>query len=78
MYSREIEGTILTLRASGWSYKNTFVLMDEETGSLWYPAYNGLRSFQGSNAGRFLRRLDSEDTTWADWLRRHPNSAVLR
>lgn len=78
MYSRETEGMTLTLRASGWSYKNTFVLMDDETGSLWYPAYNGLRSFQGSNYGRFLRKLDSEDTTWGEWLKRHPQSAVLK
>lgn len=43
VYSREIDGTILTLVASGWTYgeaisRSTFVLADKETESLWFPA----------------------------------------
>ncbi|MBW1841122.1 MAG: DUF3179 domain-containing protein [Deltaproteobacteria bacterium] len=35
VYSREIDGRKLTLAPSGWTYKNTFVLYDKETGTLW-------------------------------------------
>ena len=37
MYSREIDGQILTLDPSGWTYHRTFVLYDYETETLWYP-----------------------------------------
>ena len=30
MYSRELDGTVLTLAASGWTYQSTFVLYDRE------------------------------------------------
>ncbi|MBW1822510.1 MAG: hypothetical protein JRI92_12285, partial [Deltaproteobacteria bacterium] len=33
MYSREIDDRLLTLAPSGWTYKNTFVLYDKETGT---------------------------------------------
>lgn len=43
VYSREIDGEVLTLAASGWTYgqnasRSTFVLADKETRSLWFPA----------------------------------------
>jgi hypothetical protein len=42
VYSRQIDGRNLTLVPSGWTYDNTFVLYDRETGSLWYPYEKGL------------------------------------
>ena len=36
IYYREIDGRVLTLSASGWTYRSTFVLFDYETESLWY------------------------------------------
>lgn len=47
VYSREIDGRVLTLAPSGWTYKRTFVLYDKETGSLWYPGKKGLMGIQG-------------------------------
>jgi hypothetical protein len=43
VYSREIDGSIITLTPSGWTYGidafvSVFVLMDKETESLWFPA----------------------------------------
>ena len=43
VYSREVDGNILTLTPSGWTYGedpsfSVFVLMDKETESLWFPA----------------------------------------
>ena len=36
MYSREIDGKVLTLAFSGWTYNNLFILYDYETESMWY------------------------------------------
>ena len=43
VYSRAIDGGVLTLAPSGWTYgelafESVFVLMDKETKSMWYPA----------------------------------------
>ncbi|MFC1956191.1 hypothetical protein ACFLWZ_06740 [Chloroflexota bacterium] len=43
VYSRQIDGNIVTLAPSGWTYGqdanySTFVLGDKETESLWFPA----------------------------------------
>lgn len=77
MYSREIDGRTLTLAPSGWTYKNTFVLYDQETGSLWYPYKKGLRAIQGVYFGRILPMLPSEDTRLGRWLQKHPASRTL-
>ena len=77
MYSREIDGKTLTLAPSGWTYKNTFVLYDRETMSLWYPDKDGLRAIQGHYLNRRLPRLPSEDTRWRWWRTRNPESLIL-
>ena len=77
MYSRVLDGKPLTLAPSGWTYKNTFVLYDKETMTLWYPARNGLKGIQGPHEGRFLPELDSTDTKWRKWRKQHPESKLL-
>ena len=77
MYSRQIDGRPLTLAPSGWTYDFTFVLVDRETGSLWYPDGQGLRSIQGPLFKRQLPELPSEDTRWDHWLKGHPKSRLL-
>ena len=56
VYSREIQGEVLTLSASGWTYNNTFVLYDYETESLWYhmPGESGLTCISGFYADNHL------------------------
>jgi hypothetical protein len=78
VYSRTIQGRTLRLRPSGWAYKNTFVLMDEETGSLWYPGRKGLKGIQGPHLGKSLPEISSKDTTWEKWERKHPGSKILK
>lgn len=56
MYSREIDGQVLTLAASGWLYggsKNTsiFVLYDYETWSIWLPVEVGDGVCEGVSCG---------------------------
>jgi hypothetical protein len=77
VYSREINGQTLTIAPSGWTYKNTFVLYDKETESLWYPYKKGLMGIQGKYFKQWLLKLKSEDMTWEKWKNRHPESKIL-
>ena len=79
MYSREIDGVVLTLSASGWTYQNTFVLFDYETESMWYhlPGDTGMTGISGFYKDRRLEELESVHTRWEDWFNEHPNSGYL-
>ncbi len=78
MYSRTIDGRTLTLVPSGWTYDNTFVLYDRETGTLWYPYRKGLKGIQGRYFKQWLPKLPSDDTRWKRWQRKHPDTRLLR
>ncbi|NIS75367.1 MAG: DUF3179 domain-containing protein [Deltaproteobacteria bacterium] len=78
MYSREIDGQVLTLVPSGWTYRSTFVLYDRETGTLWYPYRKGLMGIQGKYFKLWLPKVSSRDTTWGAWYKEYPESLLLR
>jgi hypothetical protein len=78
VYSRQIDGQTLTIVPSGWTYKNTFVLYDRETGSLWYPYSKGLMSIQGRYFKRWLPKIPSKDTKWSKWMKKYPDSKLLK
>nr|WP_167495819.1 DUF3179 domain-containing (seleno)protein [Desulfosediminicola ganghwensis] len=71
MYSRILDGKILTLAPSGWTCKNTFLLYDKETMSLWCPERKGLRGISGEHYGQYLPLIESEDTNWQEWVEKH-------
>ena len=79
MYSRQLEEKTLTLAASGWTYDKTFVLVDRETGSLWYPLPStpGLTCISGVHADRRLAELSSSLAPWNEWSAVHPASGYL-
>jgi hypothetical protein len=76
VYSRQIDGRNLTLAPSGWTYNDTFILYDKETGSLWYPKEKGLMGIQGPYFNRFLPEITSEDTNLGQWVEKHPQTRV--
>ena len=78
MYSRQIDGRDITLVPSGWTYDNTFVLYDKETGSLWYPNADGLMGIQGVYFKRQLPKMTFEDTEWKQWVEKHPHSRIMK
>jgi len=80
VYSREIDGKILTLSASGWTYKNTFVLYDFETESLWYhlEGTDGLTSISGFYADRKLKEYRSSFIRWNQWVAENPDTKYLK
>ncbi len=80
MYSREIDDQVLTLSASGWTYKRTFVLYDLETESLWYhlEGTDGLTCISGQYLGQHLAEFPSTFTRWDEWQASHPETGILQ
>ena len=78
MYSREINGQVLTLAPSGWTYKRTFVLYDKETGTLWYPRKGGLMGIQGHYFQKLLSEIKSTDTKFSKWIQKNPSTRVMK
>lgn len=80
MYSRELDGQTLTLRPSGWTYRDTFVLYDEETGTLWYPfpGKDGLTGISGPLQDRVLPSLPSDRTRLDRWQEANPDAKHMR
>jgi hypothetical protein len=76
VYSREIDGEVLTFASSGWTYRLTFVLYDHQTESLWYhlEGTDGLTCISGTYADRFLPELGSVKTRWSTWFHDHPET----
>jgi len=88
VYSREIDDTVLTLSASGWTFDFTFVLYDYETESMWFPVNIGdpgsdlecgcvLWGIAGEYAGEILPALPSENTFWNEWYADHPLTKIM-
>ncbi len=64
-----------TFGVSGLLYNSDMLLYDRATESLWSQVM--ARAISGPRKGERLRQVPAEHTTWADWRRRHPDSAVL-
>jgi hypothetical protein len=97
VYSRQIDGNVLKLTPSGWTYgqdkfNSTFVLMDKETESLWFPAGEegctlplepvansgcGLVSISGIYADKVLNGDFLSVTTWAEWKSLHADTKFV-
>jgi len=79
VYSREIDNEILTLSASGWTYRNTFVLFDYETESIWYhlSGTDGLTCISGNYADMVLEEFPSTLTRWDAWHEQNPQTKYL-
>jgi hypothetical protein len=71
---------VLTLSASGLTYRNTFVLYDKKTESLWYhlEGQDGLRCISGFYADRELKEFISAFIRWSSWLKENPGSKFLK
>ena len=86
MYSREIDGNVLTLAASGWTYNFSFVLYDFETWSMWLPVNVGIAvpgcgcvmwCIAGEYFGRILPGLPSGNFAWNVWFGEHPGTKLM-
>ena len=79
MSSREINGKVLTLSASGWTYFTRFVLYDYETESLWFPIESRpeLTCVGGAYTDSVLGKFDFVVTSWKAWKADHPDSKFM-
>lgn len=77
VYGRRVDGRTLTFGVSGKLWRNSLVLYDRETGTLWSQITG--EAVRGPLAGARLPRLAASamDTTYEDWLRRGLDLKVL-
>ncbi len=76
VYDRVIDGKEYTFGVSGNLLKNTLVMFDYETESLWPIVYG--EAVQGELAGRKLSAFPAcQKISWGAWRKLHPNTLVL-
>jgi hypothetical protein len=74
VYSREVDGQTLVFAVDGRLWKDSLVMHDEATRSLWSQLQG--KAQHGKWAGTHLRPLPSVVTDWQTWVRTHPASTV--
>lgn len=75
MYGRTNADRTLSFGHEGVLFRNSFVMYDKETGSLWVHTTG--RSVSGPLRGRALEFLPSTVTRWSAWRQDHPETKVL-
>ena len=75
MHAREVDDQTLTLLVSGKLWRNSLVMQDLETGSLWSHITG--EALEGELAGTMLEILPSIQTTWGEWRAAHPDGLLL-
>ncbi len=75
VYERRLNGKTLEFGHAGILYRNSFVMYDRETDSLWVHVTG--RAEVGPREGWQLTFMPSTVTTWAEWKRLHPRTKVL-
>ena len=76
VYAREVADTTLTLIVSGKLWRNSLIMMDEQTGTLWSHVTG--EAMDGELAGSHLEDLPVVQTTWSWWKDRFPETLVLK
>ncbi len=76
VYVREVDDTTLTLIVSGKLWRNSLIMMDEETGTLWSHVTG--EAMGGELAGEYLEDLPVVQTTWSWWKQKFPGTLVLK
>lgn len=71
-----MEDKTLTLIVSGALWRNSMIMMDEQTGSYWSHVTG--KCLKGKLKGNELKTISSVHTTWADWYKEHPQTKVLK
>ena len=75
MYARTVNGRTLTFGVSGKLIRNSLVMYDRETHSLWSHLMGG--AIDGPLSGAQLQVITASQTTWEEWRRAYPNTRVV-
>ena len=79
VYGREIDGELTTFGTTGYTYKNTFLLYDRKTDSVWYPLNTGeMNAISGELVGQALPFLgEPKRMPLSEWRDQQPDSLVM-
>ena len=75
VHARDVDDQRLTFLVSGKLWRNSLIMEDRETGTLWSHITG--EALDGPLAGTQLVQLPAVQTTWADWSSEHPDGKVL-
>ena len=75
MYARTVNGRVLTFGVSGKLVRNSLVMYDHETHSLWSHLTGS--AIQGPLSGSRLTILPATETKWGAWKTAYPATRVL-
>lgn len=75
MYARTVNGRELTFGVSGKLVRNSLLMYDHETGSLWSHLTGS--AIQGPLSGSQLTVLPATETRWGAWKAAYPTTRVL-
>jgi hypothetical protein len=75
VYAREVQGKELTFGVSGKLARNSLIMYDHQTNSLWSHLTG--TAITGPMQGKKLEPLVATQTEWKTWLDRHPDTLIL-
>ncbi len=76
MYARKVEGRTLTFGVSGKLVRNSLIMFDRQTGSLWSHLTGD--AIAGPLQGEHLELIPARQTTWKLWRKEWPGSLMLK
>mgnify|MGYP001829173186 CR=1 FL=1 len=76
MYARQVGDRTLTFIVSGKLWRNSMIMQDLETGSLWSHVTG--ECLEGELEGTLLEMIPMVQTTWAKWVAAHTGTRVLK
>ncbi len=75
VYARTHADSTLTFIVSGKLWRNSMIMQDVETGTLWSHITG--EAMEGALAGAHLAMIPSVQTSWSEWVAAHPDTRVL-
>jgi len=75
VYARQVGDRTLTFIVSGKLWRNSLIMQDRETGSLWSHITG--ECLEGQYVGTTLTMIPVVQTAWGQWLTDHPDTRVL-
>ena len=79
MHGRNKDGKIDEFGVSGYVYKDTFIIFDRKTESLWYPLDDAhWTAVAGPRKGETIPFIEKPPIIkLGKWRKKHPNTVVL-
>lgn len=79
VYGHEKNGEVDEFGVSGYVHKNTFLIFDRKTESLWYPLEDTKwTAISGPCKGETIPFIKEPPIqTLGEWRKKHPNAVVL-